>query len=380
MATKGTKKTRCGTHVTTPDGSRIYVSGKTKKERDEKVRQALIDYGASNGSSSGTTFEEYAYRWLKAYKAPPRIRQGSYDIIKGNLERHVLPYFRGRLLREITAIDLQEFLNALSPYSKSLQAKCVQIVKAIFRTAVDNRLLTFSPVRNDDFKPAGTPAKVEEPLTPEQSRRLLDAVRGTRAYPFCLLALTTGLRRGEILGLMWEDVDLDAPQPVIHVRHNKAYNQNKPDAPVTEMLKTEAARRTLPLPEATAVYLRELRPYSNSKFVVSMNNGKSLTKNSFHSLWQIVESRTAGKGKELGQHVKGGKDLVVTLDFHCHPHQLRHTYATRLFEAGCDLKQVQYLLGHSKPEMTLRIYVHYQAKSRATETASKVCAALGALA
>lgn len=384
MKMKGTKNStqkRCGTHITTPTGERIYVSGKTKKERDEKVKQKLIEYGSANtGALDNTPFKTYAYRWLQAYKAPPKVRPGTYAIIKANLENHVLPFFGEKLLREVTAIDLQEYLNTLSGYSKSLQAKCVQIVKAIFRTAVDNRLLTFSPVRKDDFKPGGTNSKVEEPLTPEQSQRLLDAVRGTRAYPFCLLALTTGMRRGELLGLMWEDIDLDAKTPVIHVSHNKAFVQNKPDAPVTELLKTEAASRTLPLPKGTVDYLKELKETSRSPYVLSMENGKSLTKNSFRSMWEVVTSRTAGEGKEIGKRVRGSKTGVVSLDFHCHPHQLRHTYATRLFESGCDLKQVQYLLGHSKPEMTLRVYVHYQNKTRAQETATKVCSALGALA
>jgi integrase len=364
-----------------PDGSSVYVSGKTKKERDDKAKQKLIEYGARTGGVDSSTFEAYAYRWLKAYKAPPRVRPGTYDIIKGNLERHVLPFFRGRLLRDVTAIDLQEYLNSIAEYSKSLQAKCVQIVKAIFRTALDNRLISFSPVRNDDFKPGGAASKVEEPLTPEQSQQLLDAVRGTRAYTFCLLALTTGMRRGELLGLMWEDVDLEAEQPVIHVRHNKAFPANQKDAPVTELLKTEAARRTIPLPQGTAEHLRELRKYSpKAQFVCAMPNGKSLNRSSFRRLWTVVEVRSEGKERKIGESRQGRRSDLVCLDFRCHPHQLRHTYATRLFEAGCDLKQVQYLLGHSKPEMTLRIYVHYQAKTRAQETADKVCSALGALA
>lgn len=378
MATKGATK-KGATHVTLPGGERVYVSGKTRKECKDKVRQTWMDYGATHRSSD-VLFEEYAYRWLKAYKAPPKVRPSSFSLIKGNMERHVIPFFKGRLLRDVTALDLQEYLNWISPYSKSMQAKCTQIVKAIFRTALDNRLLEFSPVRKDDFKPGGEASKVEEPLTPEQAQALLDAVRGTRAYSFCLLALTTGMRRGELLGLMWEDVDLDADVPVVHVRHNKAFPQHAGDAPVTELLKTEAANRTIPLPPATVEHLRLEQANSRSKFVLSMANGKSLTRNSFHSLWDIIDDRTASKSKEIGTKLRNSKTAAVSLDFHVHPHLLRHTYATRLFESGCDLKQVQYLLGHSKPEMTLRIYVHYQAKSRAQETAVKVCSALGTLA
>ena len=62
-----------------------------------------------------------------------------------------------------------------------------------------------------------------------------------------------------------------------------------------------------------------------------------------------------------------------------HPHLLRHTYITQLFEAGLDIKQVQYLAGHSKPEMTMRVYTHYRQKQRAGETREKVHAALNYL-
>ena len=69
--------------------------------------------------------------------------------------------------------------------------------------------------------------------------------------------------------------------------------------------------------------------------------------------------------------------MIRSLDFHVTPHQLRHTYITRLFESGLDIKEIQYLAGHSTIDMTLRVYTHYQHESRKKETAQKVCAALG---
>ena len=68
---------------------------------------------------------------------------------------------------------------------------------------------------------------------------------------------------------------------------------------------------------------------------------------------------------------------IRTLDFHVHPHQLRHTYITRLFESGLDIKEIQYLAGHATVNMTLRVYTHYQHESRQQSTAQKVCAAFG---
>lgn len=371
------KRTIYGTHVTLPSGERVYVSGKTKTERKEKVQQVRL--GGRGVSQKGVLFEEYAYRWLQAYKAPPKLRPQSYAIVAANLENHVLPFFRGRPLSDISPIDLEEYLATLGGYSKSLQAKCVQIVKAIFRTAAFNQLISFSPVDKDAFKAGGNPAGEEEPLTPEQAQQLLDAVRGTNAYTFCLLALTTGLRRGELLGLMWDDIDLEDDHPHITVRHNKAFIQNQTDAPVTTLTKTEAARRVISLPPAVVTHLKAEKAASTSEYVISMQNGASLTRSAFRALWANVERRTAGEGREVGSRQQGRKQGLITLDFRCHPHQLRHTYLTRLLEAGCDLKQVQYLAGHSKPEMTLRVYLHYQERMRRQETADQVERAVGML-
>jgi integrase len=116
---------------------------------------------------------------------------------------------------------------------------------------------------------------------------------------------------------------------------------------------------------------------SKSPFVISRPDGSHITRSSFDSLWNIVTARTASKKYPLGStrcaHNNGY--FKVTLDFHVHPHLLRHTYITQLFEAGLDIKQVQYLAGHSTPAMTLKVYTHYRRKQREQETADQVNAA-----
>ena len=179
---------------------------------------------------------------------------------------------------------------------------------------------------------------------------------------------------------MWEDIDLETG--VIQVTHNKVFPANANDALVTTLLKTASARRRVPLPAALRAFLEQARKASDSVYVLSMANGESLSKSSCRKLWAIVETRTAGEDRKLGGTVSVRRDgpIQVTLDFTCHPHQLRHTYATKLFEAGLDIKQVQYLLGHSTTEMTLRVYTHYRARCRASETADQVCTAMDYLA
>lgn len=380
MANKTTKRAKSyATHITLPTGERVYVRGKTKEERDAKVLQAKLEMRMGVDITDNTLFRDYAYAWLKAYKSPPKLRESSYVTVKNNLEKHIIPFFGAMRLREVRPMQVQLFLSSIAHLSRSVQSKCLQMVRAIFRTAEDNGLIPKSPVRKEDTV-SGSQPEEEEALSNEQARALLSAVRNTRAYPFCLIALSTGMRRGEILGLMWEDIDFDAG--VINVTHNKAYLGNCNDAPVTTVLKTDAARRRIPVPPVLLAYLEQERKASDSPYVLSMSNGNSLTKASFRKLWAIVEARSAVGGRQVGDKVQGSQfgRTTVTLDFSCHPHQLRHTYITQLFEAGLDIKQVQYLAGHSTPEMTLKVYTHYRRRSREAETAQKVKCATNYLA
>jgi integrase len=364
------------TTVTLPTGERVYIRANSKEEREKKKQEIKMSASMGVEVCNNARFEDFAELWLTAYKKP-KLRESSYALVKHNTVTHVIPFFRGMLIKEIKPLHIQLFLGELRSknLSKSVQGKCLQHAKSIFTAAEDNGLIAKSPVSKLD-RAGGEDTTEEEPLSNEQAKRLLEAVYGTRAYGFCLIALTTGMRRGEILGLMWEDIDLETG--VIEVRHNKAFLVNKNDAPVTTMLKTEAANRRLPIPGPLMNWLVQEKQSSKSPYVLSMANGASLTKASFRKLWELVTVRTASDDRELGSLVQGSKHgrVEVTLDFDCHPHLLRHTYITQLFEAGLDLKQVQYLAGHSKPEMTLRVYTHYRRRSRETETAVKVSDAM----
>ena len=360
------------THITTPTGERVYVRGKTKEEFEKKLFQAQVEMQAGVDITSDITFRDYAEVWLKAYKKG-KVRPTTYTLHRTNLDLHVLPFFGDMRLKDVRATHVQIFLTSMLGYSKSLQTKCLQQVRSIFQSAEADGLIVKSPVRKDAKVTAPDPAE-EQPLTDEQVRALLDALVGTRAYTFCLIALSTGMRRGEILGLMWRDINFK--DGIITVSHNKAFPMNDTDAPVTELLKTEAAHRRLPMGQCLTEHLHELKATSDSPYVLSMEGGESLSKSAFRSMWSAVTRRTAGKGRTPRELGATYGEMKVTLDFDVHPHQLRHTYITKLFEKGLDIKQVQYLAGHSRPEMTLRIYTHYCEKQRAAKTHEQVCGAL----
>ena len=102
--------------------------------------------------------------------------------------------------------------------------------------------------------------------------------------------------------------------------------------------------------------LQSERKQTNSLFVFHRRDGQILTQSAFRKMWD---------------HTKKA-DIEANLT----PHVLRHTYCTRLFESGLDLKEIQYLMGHSKHDITLEIYTHYCKKSRFEDTASRIRSAL----
>ena len=373
MANKKVNKKRYATHITTPTGERVYVSAKSQEDLDAKVAKLKAEMGAGVDISDNTLFNDYADVWLRVYKKP-KLRQNTIGTLTWHLEKNIKPFFNGKTLREIKPIHIQGFLASISGYSYSVQSACLSVVKSIFDTAVDNDLLLKSPVRKRD-KPAGAKPKEKEALTNEQVNRLLEATKGTQAYLFCLLALTTGMRKSEILGLMWEDVDFSSGH--INVCHSIPLSEAREVTEVTTQLKTEASYRRLPMPLLLRHAMETEHQVSKSPFVISRPDGSHITRSSFDSLWNIVTARTASKKYPLGStrcaHNNG--HFKVTLDFHVHPHLLRHTYITQLFEAGLDIKQVQYLAGHSTPAMTLKVYTHYRRKQREQETADQVNAA-----
>lgn len=354
-----------------PDGSRKYIRGKTKEELEAKVLAARMQLGMGVNLNDNTTFFEFTQMWVDVYKRP-NITPQSTTIMLSRINTHLIPYLAPMRMRDIKPAHIAQVMSALSGKSRSLQASVLSLLRSIFRCAEENHVIARSPVVSS-IKPTGRPPAEREALTEEQCVRLLQAAkrRSGDLYTFVLIGLNTGMRRGEILGLAWDCIDFDADE--IHVMRQKVLKPKK-DGPgkcleLTDTLKTENADRVLPLTKALKEHLLERKAQQGGRFVLD-----GYTSREAETLWSALErlGRVSATGKVI--HPR------APLDFHCHAHLLRHTYATRLFEQGLDIKDVQYLLGHSAPSLTLRIYTHYTRESRRQRTAEKVEAALQSMA
>ena len=204
MATKAKKKyTYLTKAIQLPDGTRKYIRGKDQKELEEKVLKAQILVNAGVDICSEETFGHFAQMWYDIYKKP-YLRENSQNAIKYVMNQHILPYIGGYRLRDISPMQIQSIMAALSDKSNSLQSKVLIALRSIFKAAQENGLVAKSPV-SSMLKPSGKKTSEKVALTPQESDLLLQRVKNDRAYTFLLIALQTGMRIGELFSLPLKD-------------------------------------------------------------------------------------------------------------------------------------------------------------------------------
>lgn len=340
MATKYLTKA-----ITLPSGKRKYIRGKTKEELEQKVLEARLLLGAGIDISDATTFGEFASLWYNTYKKP-NLRFKSQEAVKNALNNHILPYLTAYPMRDITPMHIHHVMAQLTNKSRTLNNQVLQAMKGVFNAAMDNSLIVKSPVPVT-MRAGGKVTEEKTILSKQESEELLMELKGKRVYNLVSLLLRTGLRRGEALALTWDNVDLD--NRMIYVRKNLV--DHSWEMFISNELKPPASRRDIPIPDSLYAQLRQMKSKATAIYLFTNADGSGpIKKTSFRAMWEVVNATSH----------------PVT------PHQLRHTYITRLFEGGLDLKQVQYLAGHSTPDMTLRVYTHYLKASRQSETTASV--------
>lgn len=339
----------CTKVLALPNGRRKYVRAKTEAELEDKLKKLEELVAAGVRIDSNENFGQFTQRWFDYYKKP-YLREKSLDIIKYVVNDYILPPLGSCIPYEITPMQIQALMAGMRNKSFSLQSKVLINLRDIFKAAEENGLVAKSPV-SSRLKAGGKKTEEKEPLTPGETMLLLERVTEPRARTFLLLCLHTGVRRGEALALKYSDIDFK--NKVVHIRRNAIIKQK--DTTASSEMKTKAGKRDLPLTAELESWLQEQRKTAASDDIFVMKDGKLLTTSAFHKLFAWID-------KALPER-------------HITAHILRHTYITRLFEAGLDLKEIQYLAGHSSVEMTLRVYAHYDRLRRESATGEKVRAA-----
>jgi integrase len=344
-----------------PGRKRRVVSCKTEGQALDAEAQMRVDRRAGKlVASSALTVAQWLDVWIDE-EASHRLGPTTLRRYRGICDRYLKPDLGGRRLDRLTALDITKARNrwlAGKPATKAdrgrraLAPRSVQQHLAVLHKALSDAVrlgvIPFNPAdaverpRADYFDPAV--------LDAEGARTMIDKARATELFAPVLLALSTGMRRGEILALRWSDVDLKAG--TVNVRRS-AY-QSDGGGRAEKEPKSRSGRRQVPLPAFAAEELRKVSLDQKARHMAhpELGYGSPL----------VCQQADVGGPLEVGTFSSHFKRFATANGFTgTRFHDLRHTFATLNMAAGANPAAVGLMLGHSSAAFTMRQYVHAQA-------------------
>lgn len=269
------------------------------------------------------------------------VKKSTYSAYLLLIENHINPYFAEK--EQITEEDVQQFV--LTELRKGLSQKSIKdiiiVLKMILKFAVKQKMLTYNDIEIK-FPTVGEKNDLEV-LNKSDHRKIINYLQENFTFKNLgiYICLSTGMRIGEICGLLWSDIDVE--NGIIKVRRTvqRIYVIDG-EIRHTEILidtpKTKNSIRDIPMTTELYKIIKPLKKVVNNNFYVVTNESKPTEPRTYRNYYERLI-------KKLG---------IPKLKFH----GLRHSFATRCIESKCDYKTVSVILGHSNISTTLNLYVH----------------------
>jgi integrase len=320
--------------------SRKYFYGRTREQVARKLARALAQYQQGyEFANEQLTVEQFLGRWLEAKQGT--VSLGTWTRYEELVRLHVSPKLGKRRLARLKPDQLQSFYSELqSSRSSATVLKVHRMLHSAFKLAVRWNAMPQN-VTELVLAPPTRQRHEFDTFTVEQARSFLEAVQGDRLEALYVLAITTGMRQGELLGLRWQDVDLERRR-----------------LQLVRQLKTRQSRRAVLLPELVTTALVNHRARQAAE-----REGQGVG-------WEehgLVFPNTVGR--PLDPHNLRQRSFFPLLERAGLPrirfHDLRHSCATLLLGEGVHPKIVSDLLGHSQIGITLDLYSHVTATMQA---------------
>lgn len=346
-----------------PDGkpNRISFYGKSRKEAEQKRDDYIHGKHKTKMSGSDISLSEWIDQFKSIYRNKVNPAYLNIDDVPYNrLSEHL----GDRALSDIRECDLQNALNCVSGMSFSTIDKYQQAIKRVFLRAYKNKLIESNPA-SDLIVPDGT-AGTHRALERWETDCILQNWHQHRSGIWAMLMLLAGLRRGELMALRWENIDL--VHKCLNVCEVAVISKNR--STIEQRAKTEAGIRILPICQPLFDALSAFPEHERHGLVCVSAKGKQTSESAFSRGWEgfnlamqrILNGEPvlqAGRRQSLEQKIRDAKaDGREYILFNVRAHDLRHTFATALFDAGVPAKAAQYYLGHADIRITLDLYTH----------------------
>ncbi|HAJ96515.1 MAG TPA: hypothetical protein DCO72_02090 [Ruminococcus sp.] len=311
-----------------------FYSTLSKADARQKAHQYQLEHATellATPEPVQPTFETWAKEWLKTYKKGT-VKQHTYLYsYEVNVTKYLIPHFGERKLSEIKQIDIQKYFNSVT-FSKSVLRKQKLILHEIFETAVNNDLCTKNPVVNIRFHNF-LEEETKRVYTNEQAQKVKEYAKLHQNYGIVIL-LETGIRRSELLGLQWNDIDFLN----LTIRIRRAVVQTRGEIVISSP-KSKSSARIFPISQEFAEYLKTIP--NNGIYLLGIEETPQSPSTFAHRFTKFMKQMS--------------KEIDVPM---LSPHELRHTYGTLLRENGVDIYTIQKVLGHADINTTASLYVH----------------------
>ena len=334
------------------------VLAKTKAECGAKLKQLRenLQEPMPDQPKAGILLGDWLNVWYQGYKKV-NLRPNTQMSYERRIYQHIIPALGDIQLDKLSTGDIQKFYTNLKKDGRLLRAEIYgeglsdQTVRGIHTTlhaalnqAVEEQLIARNPA--DGCKLPSAKAREMQVLTPEEIQRLLIQAREDGCYELLLLELSTGLRRGEICALQWDDLNfstgaLRVERQVHRVRGELVVSQPK----------TKASNRSVVLPAPVLTVLETYKSSSTSRwmFPSPVKEDSPMDPAAVRKRLSTVLERAECK--------------------HIRFHDLRHTFATNSLEHGMDVKTLSTIIGHVSSSTTLNIYAHVTDEMQRTAAA-----------
>ena len=367
-------------------GERHVVYAKTLDELRAREEEVMVDvHDGIRTNVKNMSVNDVYDLWLD-------LKRGIKDnTLKGYMysyEMYVQNTFGKKKIVQIRKTDVKRFYNSLMD-ERHLAIGTIDgihnVLHQVFQLAMDDNITRTNPTDNM-LKELKMSHNYKQPkkdaLTVEQQKLFLDYMKDDAQdrywYPIFFIMLNTGMRVGEITGLRWCDIDLEKGE--ISINHTLVYYDHRDGKGATFSIntpKTAAGVRTIPMTEEVKEQFLAEKAFQEEAEIECKSHIDGYRDFIFVNRFGSVQHQgTLNKAirrisRDCNDHVllhrKGNEDPILLPPFSCHT--LRHTFATRLCEAGLNIKVIQNVLGHADISTTMDIYIHVTSELKKSEFA-----------
>lgn len=358
------------------DGKRKKIErkgGNTKREAQEALNEAIMKHRTGYCEPKKMTVEEYLFDWLENYIKENR-KINTYNRYKQIFNNIVKPSIGYIMLKDLLPIHIDNLI--LSEKKKKLSGSTLQNIYGVLNSAF-NRAVKLQIMNDNPCRFVDRPKRekfIANTLTIDEINKIFKLLN-TKDYNNYIMklglniVLELGLRRGELGGLEWKNVDFE--NKCINIENNLIYTDCDVQLSTT---KTEDSKRRLTISDNL---IKLLKAHKKIQSENRLKYGSFYIKNTFNSQnYDFIMTWENGKYVHPNYYTKKFSKLMKKLNLNKHVrfHDLRHTNATLLLEQGIDFKVIQTRLGHSDINTTLNIYSHVNLKMQksATEKITKL--------